>query len=187
MPSPLMQQLMADHRNFDALVEILERQTERLSSGEWCDLEVVEVILAYLQRYGDQCHHPREGLIYERLRALDADAAERAAAVTREHAWLHDNTHRLLTEVRRGCDGERLDETALSRDMTLYVAAHREHMYDENQTLFPFAIERFGASDWAAIEQEARLLAGAERALRIQDRFVALRDYIHRLDRLDPR
>ena len=181
-----MKQLIADHQSFGTLVDILERQTERLDAGEPSDLEIVELVLAYLQRYGDQCHHPREGLLYARLRALDPVAAARASAIGSEHVWLHEATQEALVQVRRACDGEEIDAGALARKLAEYVSAFRAHVHHENETLFPLALEMLGAADWSALEKDASVMAGAERALRIQERFLALRDYIHRLDRLDP-
>lgn len=182
-----MQQLIADHRNFSFFIDILESQGERLEDGERTDLEVVEAILGYLQRYGDQCHHPREDLVYARLRDTDPSSAARAEAIVAEHAAIQRATREILASVRKACDGSSFDAYALARGLHRFVADYRAHFETENETLFPLAMHSLGAEDWARIEAEAAILASAERALQIQDRFLALRDYIHRLDRLDRR
>ncbi len=182
-----MQQLIADHRNFSLFIDILEQQGERLESGERTDLEIVEAILGYLQRYGDQCHHPREDLVYAQLRDSDPSSAARAEAIVAEHATIQRATRDNLASVRAACDGTSFDAYALARGLHRFVADYRAHFEAENQTLFPLAMGSLGPEGWARIEAEASLLANAERALQIQDRFLALRDYIHRLDRLDRR
>ncbi|MCB9595731.1 MAG: hemerythrin domain-containing protein [Sandaracinaceae bacterium] len=186
MPSPLMQQLTADHRNFAVFLEILESQADRLEAGERTDLEICEVILSYLQRYGDQCHHPREDLLYTALREKDAVAAQRSAELGREHEAIHRATQEALAVVRRGADGEAVDALSVAKLLLSFSSRYRLHFEAENAHLFPVAVDVLSPTDWARIEKMASIMTGAERALHIQDRFVALRDYIHRIDRLNP-
>jgi hemerythrin-like domain-containing protein len=184
--SPLVQQLISDHQCFAALVDILERQADRLDAGERTDLEIVELILEYLQRYGDQCHHPREDAVYGRLREVQPELAQRASSLHDEHEDLRVANQLALVEVRRACDGHEIDAPKLAARLSRLVTEHRAHVRAENEAFFPLAIEVLDAGDWAAIEKEARVMAVAERALRIHERFVALLKYIHELDRLDP-
>lgn len=181
-----MQQLVADHRNFATFVEILENQADRLESGERCDLEIVEAILGYFQRYGDQCHHPREDLLYVTLRAKDPVAAARSSTIESDHARLQHATRSLLAEVRAACDGGSLDAYGLARHVLGYAAGYRAHFEAENEHLFPLAVQVLTPADWRLVERSAAIMTGAERALHVQDRFLALRDYIHRIDRLNP-
>lgn len=181
-----MQQLVADHRNFATFLDILEAQADRLSSGENADLEISELILVYLQRYADQCHHPREDLLYARLRKKNAAAAQQSAALGEEHAAIERQTHATLEVVRRGAGGESMDAYAVGERLLELVSAYRAHFEAENASLFPAAAEHLSADDWAEAEREASFLSGAERVLHVQERFLALRDYIHRLDRLNP-
>jgi hemerythrin-like domain-containing protein len=179
-----MRQLIADHRNFVQFLDILEGQAGYVDAGAVADVEIIEAVLGYLQRYGDQCHHPREDLLYRKVRETDAQLAPDAAALEREHAKLGRDTLAVLTVVRAASDGDPYDALALSSRLTTYVHGYRRHFQEENEGLFRVAADCLGPTDWADLEDRARRLRSAERARSIQERFLALRDYIHRLARL---
>ena len=181
-----MQQLIADHRNFAVFIDILEGQADRLEAGERTDLEVVEAILGYLHRYGDQCHHPREDLLYAQLRQRHPQASEGTSGLEADHAQMHEATKRLLHEVRTVCDGSELDAYALAQRLSGFVIHYRAHFDAENEHLFPIAIAVFTPEDWKLIERLAAIMTSAERAMHVQERFHALRNYIHAIDRLNP-
>jgi len=181
---PLLAQLVEDHRNFSIFLGLIEDQLERLQTGRRADLEIVELALAYLERYADQCHHPREDLIYDVLRAKDSGAARGSVKLADEHEAIELATTTTLRTIRGILEGDTLDMVSLEALIEDFVAMYRSHILNENQHLLPLAHERLDDEDWEKIEDRAAQLGMVERAFKVQERFRALRDYIHRLNRL---
>jgi len=185
MPSSLMQQLNADHRNFNVLLDILEHQIELLQTAERTSLEVAEMILTYLKRYGSQCHHPREDLIYGKLRAKKDFLAQRPTSLAEEHASLLVATDDALSTISHILDGEAHDIATTATLLTGYLCAYRTHVESEDASLFSTAREYMTPDDWSQVEKEGAVFTWVEHDLHTQERFLAMRDYIHRLNRLN--
>lgn len=186
MPSLLMQQLYADHRNFSVLLDILEHQIGLLPTAERTSLEVAEMILTYLKRYGSQCHHPREDLIYGKLRGRKDLFGQLPTKLVEEHASLFVTTNDALSTISHILDGEAHDIATTARMLTGYLCAYRAHVESEDASLFSTAREYMTADDWSQVEKEAAVFTWVEHDLHTQERFLAMRDYIHRLNRLNP-
>jgi len=181
----LLRLLWQDHRNFAALLDVLERQIEVFNNGGAADYNVVEGVLDYCRSYGDECHHPREDLIYVRVRAAGGDLAELSSDLQSEHeelALLTERVAEAVREVRAHGSVPRERVGAVARD---FLSAYRRHMEVEEKVLFPAAVKTLTNEDWAAIEarggQQEDPLFGAK----VQKRYAALREYLYELDRID--
>ena len=189
----LIRLLREDHGNLAALLEVLGRQTALLADGggggDGPDYVLMESVLDYCGGFADEAHHPREDLIYARLRELDGDIADAGSDLQAEHVELAALTRHCLEairEVRFGGGVSRARVGGLLRD---FLSAYRRHMEQEETILFAAAGERLAEADWAEID--ARVAAGGGRrddplfGEKVEKRFRALRDYIHALDRID--
>ena len=183
--SPLLKSLSNDHHNFAALLEIMAREVGKLKGNEAPDFEIIELILGYLRRYGDLCHHPLENLIYRHLRESRSAAADSSRRIQAEHKDIAERTEDLLARVRRFQAGEERPDEAFVDATRNFLVGYHAHMSAEDKFLFAAAEESLSKEDWSSIE--AQLAAAIDPALtrNVQERFLALRDYIHRLGRLD--
>ncbi len=177
--------LSGDHHNLTALLRALEAQVTTLKGGGQADLEVVELVLGYCRRYGDQVHHPLENLVYDRLCETDAQLKGVLGAVCQDHVLIDESTKNLLEEVRDLMENCRPPTADLTRQLAAFIEGYHKHMAQEDKVLFPLAQERLSPMDWTVVEARAQNLPGAIYAQQVQERFLALRDYIHRLQRLD--
>jgi hemerythrin-like domain-containing protein len=53
------------------LLRVLERELSVFDRGARPDYEVVLAVIDYFEDYPDTCHHPKEDMIVEKLRARD--------------------------------------------------------------------------------------------------------------------
>jgi len=183
--SPLLKSLSNDHHNFAALLDILEREVGKLMNDEEPDFEIVELILAYLRRYGDHCHHPLENLVYRQLRESQSAAAESSSRIQGEHKDMAEHTERLLNRVRWIQLGDEKPDTAFIDSMRDFLVGYRAHMSAEERFLFVAADESLSEEDWLTIEARLANAIDSKLTRNVEERFLALRDYIHRLGRLD--
>jgi hemerythrin-like domain-containing protein len=77
--------LRQEHRNFESLLRVLERELDVFGSGERPDYEVLRAVIDYFKDYPDSCHHPKEDMIVEKARARDAVAAATISGLEAEH------------------------------------------------------------------------------------------------------
>lgn len=174
--------LRREHANLARLLKVLDRQIALLGGGGQPDYDVIRGVVEYCLDFPDQCHHPKEDLVLEKLRLRDPGAADRVGDLEGEHAQLAALTRRFAGAIEQV-----LLEAELPRDWLRAIAqefesAYRGHMAMEEQLFFPAAERALGAADWAEIEA---WVADREDALfgpRVAERFRALREEVLTLD-----
>lgn len=188
----LIRLLRQDHNNLAALLYVLERQVALLvdsaESRDGPDYTLMESVLDYCSAFADEAHHPREDLIYARLRELDGDISDTGSDLQAEHeelAALTRHCTEAIREVRFSGGVPRARVSGLLRD---FLSAYRRHMEQEETILFPAAAERLGAEDWTEIDVHVKKGVGRHDdplfGEKVEKRYQALRDYIHALDRI---
>lgn len=148
----LLDSLQHDHVNLKLLLDVLERQFERLKRGADADFRLMADIAHYLTSYADVIHHPHEEVLFSKLEERDAGARDALARVRDEHTRLHQLGGEFSDLVKQAAGGaitplNRL--IALGRD---YVALNRWHIDSEENEVFPRIREKFSGADWAEID-----------------------------------
>ena len=64
----------ADHVNFGRLLNLLEGQLQLLHDDGSPDYELMLDIMYYMTHYSDLLHHPKEDIVFARIKARDASA-----------------------------------------------------------------------------------------------------------------
>ena len=77
--------LLEEHQNIEKLLLVLEHELEIFDSGGRPDYEILQTMIQYFQDYPESCHHPKEEMIFEKLKARDPAAAKRFGDVEAEH------------------------------------------------------------------------------------------------------
>ncbi len=183
--SKVLEVLVRDHINLSGLLDILERQIANFDQSRTIDLEVVELILGYAERYADQCHHPTEDLVYEALRERRAAIGEYVSGLQAVHANLSDLTRNLRSSVVDALRERKSADDDLVARANQFLETYRRHMELEDSLLFPAARDKLSDQDWEEIDTKAQVHAQHEFAKNVQGRFLALRDYIHTLERIN--
>lgn len=174
----VMRQLRAEHRNMEKLLAVLEHQLAAFDRAENPDYDVLSTIAEYFTGFPDRCHHPKEDLIYQKLREQDPAIAEAVGNLEAEHAKLAGRAGRFREAVHNV-----LNEVEVSRDAFDAVARHfvrdqRRHLQTEEARFFPLAIERLTPADWAEIDARAAQEDDPLFGTRTCEAFAALRDDI---------
>ncbi len=86
--SNIIQILLEEHRNIDKLLLVLEHELEVFDRSEEPDYEILRAIIQYFQDYPENCHHPKEDMVFEKLKMRDPAAASRVGDVEAEHVKL---------------------------------------------------------------------------------------------------
>jgi hemerythrin-like domain-containing protein len=130
----------------------LEHQLAVFDSAETPDYDVLSGIGDYFTGFPDRCHHPKEDLIFRKLRARDPEAAEVVGDLEAEH----ESIGTLVRHIKEAVQNV-LGEVEVSRDAFDAVARHfikeqRRHLQMEEERFFPLALEILTPEDWAEID-----------------------------------
>lgn len=133
------------------LLRLMEKMWREISGGQPPDYPLFNEISDYLRGYPDQCHHPKEDLIYRKLGERDPDLHELGGDLEYEHARLAKLTNRfgeLLTSAQDDVD---VSLDAFLTTLDELVRVYRRHMAMEEKHLFPLAIKKLRRADWDEI------------------------------------
>lgn len=156
------------------LLDVLERQLAIFKGGKQPDYGMVKAILDYFLSYPDLYHHPKEDLIYLRLRVRDRAKAESLAELLSGHDDLSLLTRRFaratLDQILNPTEVQWPWFTSLGRK---FIDTNRHHMAKEEELFFPLVLRVLTPEDWAAIDAQvtdrADPLFGGSVELRFQD------------------
>ena len=170
--------LRSDHSRITKLLDALERQIDAFGEGGTLDFEIVDGILHYCRTYPDLHHHPREDMVFDRLKQRDPEAASAMGDLRQEHAKLAGLTEQFaksLVAVEQDIPMERHDLTDAAK---AFLKGYRLHIMMEEKHFFPAAQRSLTPEDWRQLSAE---LGDVEDPLfdhREDERFDALYDDI---------
>ena len=143
--------LRQEHRNIEKLLQVLEQELSVFDRGDRPNYEVVVGIIDYFKDYPDSCHHPKEDMIFDKLKSRDSAAAAKIGDLRIEHVEEASRLRRAAQAVERVlADHDLLRETVdeIIRD---FIEHERQHMKMEEQIFFPTAVNALHPKDWADI------------------------------------
>lgn len=174
--------LRQEHRNFETLLLVLERELDLFARGERPDYEVVHAVIAYFQVYPDACHHPLEDIVFERLKARDSAAAERIGDLTADHRRGTERLRRVASVVEKVLADQELLRQTVNDVIRDFIDQERHHMAMEARYFFPAAVQALQSQDWAEIaarlaDQKDPLFSDV-----VEEKFEVVRSHILQLE-----
>ena len=143
--------LSLEHKSFAKLLDLMDHLYERIMGGHTPDFRLFHDIGSYLSGYPDQVHHPKEDLIYRRLRKRDVRSKDGSGNLVHEHEELSKLTKYFIECVAQA--EKNSDKWMENFQITLrsLIDDYRHHMNMEEAYFFPAAIEQLTESDWAEV------------------------------------
>lgn len=132
----LMRELREDHRNMAIVLDLLDEVAKQASAGKDPDFELLGEIMRYMTVYPDAVHHPKEDIMYARLRSERDDLADGLEDVTVDHVAIAELGSRLRDDVDAINAGAAVRREKLIEDTSNYVRRLRTHMAWEEEDLF---------------------------------------------------
>ena len=132
--------LMEEHRVIERVLTALERAATRLYKGQEVYLRFFTGTTVFIKNFADGYHHQKEeGILFPAMieNGLSKDAGPIAVMLAE-----HEEGRRLTQKMRQAL--ERLQTTDASRSELVqnalsYVKLLRQHIYKEDNILFPMA------------------------------------------------
>lgn len=153
--SKVMGALHQDHSNIRELLGLLARELDAVSDASGGDFELMRDIMVYMTRYPDHTHHPKEDLMFGRMRerGVTPDTEATIEKLLREHVALAEKgsiVRDMLIGVVDGALVERDALVAAGRDYADFLSYHARL---EDETVFMEATQLLGEEDWSVIER----------------------------------
>src|SRR5947207_64892 len=80
----------ADHVNFGRLLNLLEGELDLLHDAGSPHYQLMLDIMYYMTHYSDVLHHPKEDLVFARMKARDENIGPTIHELTIQHTQLRD-------------------------------------------------------------------------------------------------
>lgn len=148
----IVELLLDDHRNIKKLLYVLEQELNVFDHNDQPDYEILRAIIEYFQDYPEGYHHPKEDIVFEKLKLRDPAVAKRIGDVQEEHRIESERLQkfaRAVDEVLAGREYLRQEFHNIVHD---FIQHQREHMDKEELMLFPAAVSALLPEDWAEID-----------------------------------
>ena len=149
----LMRRLHQEHAAMVKVLQVIEHQLDSLELGKRPDYELLEKAMEYCQEFPAQCHHPKEDLLYAKLRDYHQVADEVMTDLLAEHKALEENGARFLDVINKFRKEAAVPREQLLREGRDFLAFYRRHIDHEERGFFPTALECLTEDDWAEIDR----------------------------------
>ena len=154
--------LREEHRNIEELLLVLEQELNVFDRNEQPDYEILQAVISYFQDYPDCCHHPKEDMIFEELKARDPVAAGSVGDLEAEHQNEGKRLQRVAQMIRSILTHHEVLRPTFDDIMRDFIEHERKHMEMEERVLFPAAVNALQPEDRAGIHA----IWGAKRRIR---------------------
>ena len=150
----MIELLRDEHRDIEQLLKVLEHELKVFDRRERPDYEVIQAIINYFQDYPDCCHHPKEDMIFDKLKARDPSGAKRFGDIEAEHRQETERLDRVARVVRNVLLDREIARQTFADVMRDFIDHQRVHMAMEERTFFPAAANALRPEDWQEIDSK---------------------------------
>ena len=148
----LIDSLRRDHANMELLLQILEQEIAVFDRPDRPDFDIIQGVVDYFRSYPAQCHHPKEDLLFAKLKARDPEGAAGIIDIEAEHGQAARRLERFARLVDEVLDDQPIARGVLDAAVREFVEHERRHMELEERELLPNALASLHAEDWADLD-----------------------------------
>lgn len=150
----VLSQLREEHRNIARVLNALEHQLAIFDRGEQPDYDVLAAAADYFTGFPERCHHPKEDVIFRKLKKEDPAAAESIGDLELEHEKIAGLAGHFREAVQNVLEEVEVPREAFDAVLRHFVRDQRRHMQMEEERFFPLSLRVLGPRDWAEIDAQ---------------------------------
>jgi hemerythrin-like domain-containing protein len=149
-----IENLKTEHEDILLMLDVLERMSEKISSGESVQIDHLKDVLKFLQVFADKCHHGKEEN-YLFTAMLESGVPEKGGPLSVMLSE-HNRGRRFVEEMKSLLDsyekGDSGSLMVLATPLLQYVELQLSHIWKENNLLYPLAEEVLPGDKLSALE-----------------------------------
>jgi hemerythrin-like domain-containing protein len=126
--SYVIEVLRQEHCNIETLLGVLERELSVFDHGDCPNYEVVLAVLDYFKEYPDSCHHPKENMIFEKLKSRDPVAVANIGDLEAEHREGATRLRRAAQAIEHVLSDQDLLRQTVDDIIRDFISHERQHM-----------------------------------------------------------
>ena len=170
----------AEHVNFTKLLDVLGDQLKVFHAGGMPRYELMLDIMYYMTHYSDVLHHPKEDLVFAKIKARNKEIAPKIDALIEQHVSLRDLGEELTRDLDGIVNGSIFPRERVEAAASDYVTHLRNHMRTEETEILPLAGKLLQDEDWSEIDGAIGHIEDPLFGPSTEARYAALRDQIAR-------
>jgi len=147
----LLDQLRREHANIRGVLTVLERQVRAFAADAHPDYALMQAAVEYLGSFPEASHHPKEDLVFARLKARDPKALAAIGDLHGAHEKLKANLLEFAEALRAVVADAEIPRSALVHRAEAFLELQRRHMAMEEASFFPAVERTFNAADWEVV------------------------------------
>ena len=147
-----IRQLHREHGNMARLLDLLEADLAVYRDGGVADFDLMHDIMDYTVSWLERYHHPKENLIFEKLKDKGGGARTLVVDLVAEHQKGEELTREMATVIDNVAQDAEIPRDLFERQARKFLDFNRRHMEQEEAHFLPLAEAALSAEDWAAID-----------------------------------
>jgi hemerythrin-like domain-containing protein len=174
--------LMEEHQVIQCVLNTLEKAATRLSAGEVVSPAFFLEAADFIKGFADGCHHRKEeGVLFP---AMVNNGLSRESGPVAVMLAEHEEGRRLTRGMRQAAEqlqaGEASAREEVVRNALGYVRLLRQHIYKENNILFPMADKIIPVDQHAQIDEAFEHIEHEETGEGVHEKYLALAERLER-------
>ncbi len=148
--------LMNEHKVILSVCDASAREAERLASGGAVNAPKVESILDFIRSFADRFHHAKEeDLLFARMagRGFPVEGGP-IGMMLREHEIGRGHVAAIAGALPRAAAGDASARMAAAENLGGWAALLRQHIFKEDNILYPMAVRMLTPADMEALEED---------------------------------
>jgi hemerythrin-like domain-containing protein len=170
----------AEHVNFTRLLDLLDGELQVFHAGGMPRYDLMQDIMYYMTHYSDVLHHPKEELVFAKLKARNKAIGVQVDALSVQHASLHVLGDALVRDLEDVVNGAIVPRERIEQAAQQYVSYLRSHMRIEEVDVLPWAAKLLNDKDWVEISGKISHIEDPLFGKTAEVRYASLREHIAR-------
>lgn len=174
--------LMEEHRVIERVLAALERAARRARDGEHIRPAFFINAALFGKNFADDCHHKKEeGVLFKAMNeaGLPVDGGPIAVMLAE-----HEQGRAFIREMRDAAEkwekGDSSAREAVVQNALGYVALLRQHIYKENNVLFPLAARLIPAEQHETVAEAFERVEHEEVGEGVHEKYLALAEVLEK-------
>lgn len=183
MSHRILEQLQSQHQQLSLFLYSFRQQIQTLSDPFInTDIFLILEMLDFINLFPEQLHHPVEDILFKHLLTKDIDEKKFILNILDQHNSLEARTGQIREEFTALDSKAASTLDRLAEDTLEYIDDQMEHLFYEEEELFPLIEDNFDENDWLHIEQS---LESFEQESEINGFRAAAAALVNQISRLD--